>query len=121
MDGKQFLGLRTVIYVAPDLAGATAWYAKAFETEPYFNEPFYVGFTVGGFELGLIPDGAVVEGSTITYWGVAILDEAWERIIGLGATPHTHPQDVGDGIRTAAVRDPFGNVIGLIENPHFGK
>jgi hypothetical protein len=27
--------------------------------------------------------------------------------------------DVGQGIRVAAVIDPFGNRFGLIENPHF--
>ncbi|MDP3909203.1 MAG: hypothetical protein Q8Q14_02335 [Gemmatimonadales bacterium] len=24
--------------------------------QPYFDEPFYVGFNVGGYELGLNPD-----------------------------------------------------------------
>jgi hypothetical protein len=26
---------------------------------------------------------------------------------------------VGEGIKVATVTDPFGNPIGLIENPHF--
>ena len=54
----MILGLRTVCYPVSDLTAATAWYAAAFETQPYFKEPFYVGFNIGGFELGLIPDGA---------------------------------------------------------------
>jgi hypothetical protein len=45
----MFLGLRTAIYPAPDLAAAKNWYSKILETEPYFNQPFYVGFNVGGF------------------------------------------------------------------------
>jgi catechol 2,3-dioxygenase-like lactoylglutathione lyase family enzyme len=45
------LGLRTAIYRVPDLAKAKAWYAKAFGTQPYFDEPFYVGFSIGGYEL----------------------------------------------------------------------
>ena len=40
---KHFLGLRTVIYAAPDLAKAKEWYASAFGVDPYFDEPFYVG------------------------------------------------------------------------------
>ena len=52
----MFLGLRTVIYHAPDLAKAKAWYAAAFNVAPYFDEPFYVGFNVGGYELGLNPE-----------------------------------------------------------------
>ena len=50
------LGLRTVVYHVPDLARAKAWYEAAFEVKPYFDEPFYVGFNIGGFELGLDPD-----------------------------------------------------------------
>ena len=50
-------GLRTVIYPVTNLAEATAWYEQVLGKAPYFNEVFYVGFEVGGFELGLIPDG----------------------------------------------------------------
>ena len=52
----MILGMRTVIYPAPDLDAAKAWYAKVLGFEPYFSEPFYVGFEVGGFELGLDPN-----------------------------------------------------------------
>src|SRR2546426_7717980 len=50
------LGLRTVIYHVPDLPRAKQWYSAAFGVKPYFDEPFYVGFNIGGFELGLDPD-----------------------------------------------------------------
>lgn len=119
MDGTPFLGLRTVIYAAPALAETRAWYSQAFGVEPYFDEPFYVGFNIGGYELGLDPNAALSEGSTITYWGVADLEAVWEHLLGLGATSHAPIQEVGDGIKTASVYDPFGNVIGLIDNPHF--
>jgi len=49
-------GLATVIYHVPDLDRAKAWYATAFQQQPYFDEPFYVGFNIGGYELGLHPD-----------------------------------------------------------------
>ena len=42
-----------------------------------------------------------------------------ERLIALGAMPLDPVTEVGDGIKVAAVRDPFGNRLGLIENPHF--
>jgi hypothetical protein len=54
----MILGLRSAIYPVGDIAAAKAWYEKVLERKPYFDEPFYVGFEVGGFELGLIPDGA---------------------------------------------------------------
>ena len=119
MVDKPFLGLRTVIYAAPDLSSTKEWYAKALGIEPYFDEPFYVGFNVGGYELGLDPHAQVADGSTLTYWGVATIGDAWQHLLKLGATVHSDIQDVGDGIKTAAIRDPFGNVVGLIENPHF--
>lgn len=116
------LGLRTVIYRVPDLFRAKAWYSAAFGIEPYFDEPFYVGFNIGGFELGLDPDfseGKAGEGGSTAYWGVANLDAALPSFLREGGTMRGKPQDVGGGIRVASVADPFGNVIGLIENPHF--
>ena len=117
----MFLGLRTVIYHTPDLAKAKAWYTAAFGVAPYFDEPFYVGFEVGGYELGLHPDlsGVTFGNNAVAYWGVANIDEAHARMLGHGAEPRDPVQDVGGDIRVATVADPFGNVIGLIENPHF--
>ena len=118
----RVLGLRTVIQHVPDLSRAKAWYATAFGVTPYFDEPFYVGFQVGGFELGLDPDCSRVrpgEGGTTAYWGVANIDEAHAAFVGAGATELEPVHDVGGGIRVSTVADPFGNAIGLIQNPHF--
>ena len=116
------LGLRTVIYRVDDLDRAKAWYREAFEVTPYFDEPFYVGFNIGGFELGLDPDiaeGTPGPGGSVAYWGVDPIGPAFERFIGLGASILSPIKEVGGGIKVATVADPFGNAIGLIENPHF--
>jgi catechol 2,3-dioxygenase-like lactoylglutathione lyase family enzyme len=114
-------GLRTVCYPVADLAAAKRWYAAATGRAPYFDEPFYVGFNIGGFELGLLPaEGATaVPGEAHALWGVADVAASYARLLADGAQPHTPPQDVGGGITCAAVRDPFGNILGLIHNPHF--
>lgn len=115
-------GLRTVIFHVDDVAKAKAWYAKALGIEPYFSEPYDVGFQVGGFELGLDPDpkaGKPGPGGTVAYWGVENADRAWKALLALGATGHSEVRDVGEGIRVASVQDPFGNVLGIIENPNF--
>lgn len=115
-------GLRTAIYVVDDLARATAWYADVLGQAPYFDEPFYVGFNVGGYELGLMPaEGGARPGAggVLTYWGVPDAEAAVARLVEAGATARDSVQDVGGGIRTATVLDPFGNVLGVIENPHF--
>jgi len=114
----MFLGLRTIIYPAPDLAASKAWFTDLLGAEPYFDQTFYVGFDVGGYELGLQPDVSPDEGPT-TYWGVENVDTALAEVISRGATLRKPVQDVGEKIRVATVTTPDGFLLGLIENPHF--
>ena len=115
----MFQGLRTAIYHVKDLAKATEWYTQVAGHPPYFNEPFYVGFDVGGYELGLVPDPPGKDDGVATYWGTPDIDAEHARLVALGAKANGDIKDVGDGIRVASVRDPFDNVVGIIENPHF--
>jgi predicted enzyme related to lactoylglutathione lyase len=112
-------GLRTVIYPVTDLARGKAWYAQVLDRQPYFDEPFYVGFSVGGFELGLIPDGVPSPDGSLAYWGTPDIATELSRLTALGGVVHEPIKDVGGGIKVAAVKDPFGNCFGLIENPQF--
>lgn len=118
----SILGLRTTIYKVTDLEKAKAWYAKSFETEPYFDEPFYAGFNIAGYELGLMPDDGPAEAKTanvLSYWGVDDIEAAVARFIAAGAEADAAPVNVGGEIMVASVKDPWGNVIGLIYNPEF--
>ncbi len=114
----MFLGLRTIIYPASDLEAAKRWYTQLLGVAPYFDEPFYVGFNVGGYELGLDPD-AEAERGPVTYWGVSDADSGLQWLLDHGGTPRSAVRDVGDGIRVATVLDPAGSIVGIIENPHF--
>ena len=123
-EGTMFLGLRTVAYEVDDLEKAKEWYSQVLGFGPYFDEPFYVGFNVGGFELGLHPveeDAPLGAGGTLAYWGVEDIEAVMARLEELGAPVHSEVQDVGEGILVASVIDPFGNLLGIIQNPHFGK
>lgn len=118
----KILGLRTVAYKVEDLTKAKEWYSKAFAKDPYFDEPFYVGFNIGGYELGLQPiegEGNIIGNSVITYWGVEDIEKAIQDMLDLGATINDEPLDVGGGVVVASVTDPWNNIIGLIYNPHF--
>jgi predicted enzyme related to lactoylglutathione lyase len=118
----MILGLRTVIYHVPDLERAKAWYSAAFGIQPYFDEAFYVGFNIGGYELGLDPSTEGIPpgpGGTVAYWGVRDIEAAVRHFTQDGARLEAAVQDVGGDIRVATVADPFGNLVGLIENPHF--
>ncbi|MGH7938826.1 MAG: VOC family protein [Bryobacteraceae bacterium] len=112
-------GLRTALYPAPDLANAKAWYESVFQRKPYFDEPFYVGFEVGGFELGLVPDLTPGAAGVKALCGVDDIATEVERLRGLGVTIQSEIQDVGGGIKVVDFADPFGNILGLIENPAF--
>lgn len=119
MTTIAYLGLRTTIYPAPDLAASVAEFAAILGIEPYFNEPFYVGFEVGGFELGLDPNAPVDRGP-VTYWGVANADAAVAELVANGAEIVDPVSEPGDGIRIGCVRLASTDVIfGVIENPVF--
>lgn len=118
----KFLGLRTVGYKVPDIHAAKEWYTKVLGFGPYFDEPFYVGFNVAGYELGLQPGNAnanPVADGMVVYWGVENVSQVFEDLLTLGATELEKPADVGEGIIVAAVKDPWGNPFGIIYNPHF--
>ena len=118
----MFLGLRTAVYYVSDIQKGRDWYASILGFPPYFDEPFYVGFNVAGYELGLQPTEGeeIVQSSKATvYWGVESCEAALKALLAKGATANEDVQDVGGGIKVASVKDPFGNIFGVIENPHF--
>jgi predicted enzyme related to lactoylglutathione lyase len=119
---SQFLGLRTAGYKVSDITRAKEWYADVLGIQPYFDEPFYVGFNVGGYELGLQPVETEADkhgsGST-AYWGVNDVQATYDRLLQKGATTIEEPTEVGGGIIVASVSDLWGNELGIIYNPHF--
>lgn len=118
----NFLGLRTAIYKVDDIILAKEWYAEILGFAPYFDERFYVGFNIEGYELGLQPAVIYDEVKTTNvtaYWGVHDVKAAYSQLLKHGATPYEEPADVGGGIIVATVLDPWGNTFGLIHNPHF--
>jgi predicted enzyme related to lactoylglutathione lyase len=102
--------------------------------EPYFERPgpdgrpAYVEFRIGDYqaELGLVdrtfaPAGSATEpGGAIMYWHVDDLNATVERLLSMGAKEYQPITPRGDeGFVTAAVVDPFGNVLGVMYNPHY--
>ena len=114
-------GLRTIVYHVSDLEKAKEWYLKVFDITPYFDEPFYVGYNVGGFELGLDPDPTHYSNGnhSVTYWGVEDIHASFSKITALDIAIIEAPKNVGGAIWVGSLMDPFGNIIGLIENPEF--
>lgn len=113
----MFKKLRTIIYHVDDIVKAKEWYAKITGVSPYFDESFYVGFDISGNELGLDPDMTDVSSGehSVAYWSVDDIEKAVSSLIANGAGIVSNINNVGDGIRVAVVKDPFGNNVGLIE------
>ena len=120
---NHILGLYTVIYHVEDIERAKKAYSQLLGKEPHFAEPFYVGFNLGGYELGLLPAASTPrkEKGCTAYWGVADIRAACAALEAKG-TPLFEPiTDVGGDIKVATFLDIDSNIVGLIENPHFGK
>lgn len=125
-------GMATVSYWADDVKAARAWYADLLGIEPYFERPdtgnpAYVEFRLGDSndELGIIdrrfaPAGtASGPGGAVLYWHVDDVEAALERVIAMGATEYQPLTPREAGFVTASVLDPFGNILGLMFNPHY--
>jgi predicted enzyme related to lactoylglutathione lyase len=127
-------GLATVNFFADDLEAARKWYVELLGVEPYFERPgdgqpaAYYEFRVGDYqaELGLIDrryapsDAPATPGGAIVHWHVDDVQATLDRLLSTGATPYMPLTKWGDaGFVTAAVADPFGNVLGIMYNPHY--
>lgn len=109
--------IRSTIYHVPDITAAKEWYSQLLGVTPYFEMPFYVGFKIKDFELGLDPDMTNVTTGTSTYslWNVDDIEATVEKVISLNGSVHTPITAVGEGMKVAVVKDKWDNCIGLIE------
>ncbi|MBC8077948.1 MAG: VOC family protein [Chloroflexales bacterium] len=125
-------GLTTVSFFAADLAAAKAWYTELLGIEPYFERPLagppaYIEFRLGDYqhELGLIdsryapPGAGPGPAGVVVYWHVDDVTATLEKLLSMGAKAHEAPTDRGVGFITASVVDPFGNILGIMYNPHY--
>jgi predicted enzyme related to lactoylglutathione lyase len=120
-------GLTTVSFFAPDLEAAAKWYTELLGVGPYFERPGYREFRIGDYqhELGLIDSRYAPSGSAtgpagaIVYWHVDDVSATLERLLSMGAKEYEPLRVRGNGFVTASVVDPFGNVLGIMYNPHY--
>jgi len=120
-------GLTTVSFFADDLDAAREWYTQVLGVEPYFVRDGYLEWRIGDYqhELGIIDarysphPGGTVPAGVVTYWHVDDVAAAREHLLSLGATDHQGVIERGEGFLTTSVVDPFGNVVGLMYNPHY--
>ena len=134
MKNKHFLrGMATVNFWADDVIAARDWYAELFGVEAYFQQPnaespAYVEFRIGDYEgeFGIIDRKYAPRamqpgpGGAILLWHVDDIKAAFERLKAMGAKEYDPITKRGDsGFVTASVIDPFGNILGIMYNPHY--
>jgi len=125
-------GFATINYWADDMDAATRWYSELLGTEPYFvrpveGPPAYVEFRIGDSmdELGLIdrryapPNAASGPGGVVMYWHVDDIEATFQKLLSMGAEEYQPITPRSNGFVTASVIDPFGNVLGVMHNPHY--
>jgi predicted enzyme related to lactoylglutathione lyase len=125
-------GLATVSFYADDIDAAQTWYTELLGISPYFVRPetgpaAYIEYRLGDFEheLGIIdrrysPNPLATEpGGAVVFWHVDDVEKAMDRLLALGATEYEGITKREAGFVTASVIDPFGNVLGVMYNPHY--
>jgi predicted enzyme related to lactoylglutathione lyase len=116
------------------LKAAKKWYSELLGIEPYFErpdsgQPAYIEFRLGDYqqEFGIIdskyaPKGAAAAGpgGALVYWHVDDVAATLEKVKAMCAKEFEPLMKRGEaGFVTASVVDPFGNILGIMYNPHY--
>jgi len=131
-EKRMLRGLVTVSYFADDLTAARRWYTDLLGIAPYFaspadGPPAYLEWRVGDHEdeLGIIDrryaphQAPAAPGGAVVFWHVDDVQVALDRLLAMGAAEHEPLTRRGEGFITASVVDPFGNILGVMYNPHY--
>ncbi len=132
-DTQTLRGVATISFWASDMEAARKWYTELLGIEPYFErpgadgKPAYMEWRLGDYqhELGIIhsnyaPKGATAgPGGAVVFWHVGDVAAMLEKVTAMGAKEYEPITNRGSGFITASVVDPFGNILGLMYNPHY--
>jgi len=117
MTDSSAAGIKIVLHPVSDLARAKVVYAALLGMQPQADSDYYVGFDAAGQHIGLVPGGGP-QGMTspVSYWQVPDIEAKLAEVTAAGATVKDPVRDVGGGRLVAAVTDPDGNVLGLVQD-----
>lgn len=103
-----------LVFPVTDIVKAKAFYTKLLGTEPYTDNPYYVGYKVGNMEVGLDPNSKV---GPITYTDVLDIKSSLAQMTEAGGQMVQDVRDVGGGLQIAQIKDVDGNVFGFRQHP----
>jgi predicted enzyme related to lactoylglutathione lyase len=107
-------GIKTVLYPVKDIVEATALFRKFLGTDPYAEQPYYVGFKVNDQDIGLVPNNP--EGGVAAFYHVDDIKNSLQILLDAGAATVQNIKNVGGGRLVASVKDKDNNVIGLVQD-----
>ena len=107
-------GVRTIIYPVKDMARAKTQFHALLGVEPYSDQPYYVGFKVEGQDIGLVPNSP--EAGMTAFYHVDDIKQSLQSLVDAGSQILREIKDVGGGRLVASVRDPDGNIVGLVQD-----
>lgn len=128
-ENMPLKGIATINFSASDLGKAEKWYSEFLGIEPYFKNKGYIEFRIGAYqqELGIVDSNFLPKKPTsepigaIVYWHVDDINSVLEKLKAMEAKIHQPLTDRSNGFFTASVVDPFGNILGIMTNPHFSE
>ncbi len=107
-------GVRTIIYPAKDMARAKKQFRTLLGVDPYSDQPYYVGFKVEDQDIGLVPNSP--EAGMAAFYHVDDIQRNLQSLLEAGSQLLRKVTDVGGGRLIASVKDPDGNIIGLVQD-----
>jgi predicted enzyme related to lactoylglutathione lyase len=114
----MFKGVSEVMYFVSDRRAAAVWYSNLFGIEiTWLENPEHFFIRVGNQDVWFhqsdskVPSGAA---GHVAYWQVTDFDAVLKRATHLGAKLYRGPLDRQDGSYMCQVKDPDGNLIGII-------
>ena len=108
----------SIVFFVHELRDVAAWYSKLLGMLPYRDDPDFIGFHLDGIDLcfhRLDEKVGSLSGSQVAYWRVESLEESIKEFVKNGASIFRKPIQISEGGRVAQIKDPFGNILGLIE------
>ncbi|MFC5184246.1 VOC family protein [Actinomadura harenae] len=111
-------GVNTIIYSVSDVPAAKARMDMLLGVEPYSDEPYYVGYKVGGQDIGVTPKrGDASVSGPVCFFEVDDIKKAVQELGESGASVVEDIRDVGNGRLIATLKDPDGNPLGVLQDP----
>jgi predicted enzyme related to lactoylglutathione lyase len=107
--------MQLVVFPAKDLDRTKKLFSSLLGSEPYVDQPYYVGYRVGELEFGLDPNGD--SAGPVCYWPTDDIEARVRMLVESGAEVEQAPHDVGGGLQVATLTDPSGSTIGLRQSP----